>query len=125
VWSDGTNQTVNASPATRSVSPAATTIYTITSLNDGHCTANAGDRTGSATVTVLPPPTLSITSDFANTNVVLSWFVISPFNLQVTTNLTDSGASWTVLTNSLQGVTSSFTNPIGMGGSQFFRLQTP
>ncbi len=51
-WSDGVNQTgVAASPAMRTVSPSALTTYTVTSLTDVNCTAQAGDRTGSATVT--------------------------------------------------------------------------
>ncbi len=53
-WSDGTNQNgVASSPAQRSVSPSATTTYTVTALSDANCTAEAGDRTGSAVVTVL------------------------------------------------------------------------
>ena len=62
-WSDGTNQNgVASSPATRSVSPSATTTYTVTALSDAHCTAQAGDRTGSAVVTVTATvtPTVSV-----------------------------------------------------------------
>src|SRR5260221_375369 len=52
-WSDGVTQSgVSASPATRSVSPSTTTTYTVTALSDANCTAQAGDRTGSAVVTV-------------------------------------------------------------------------
>ena len=52
-WSDGVTQTsVASSPATRMVSPTALTVYTVTNLTDANCTAQAGDRTGSATVTV-------------------------------------------------------------------------
>ena len=56
-WSDGTQQDgVAVSPATRSVSPASTTVYTVTALHDTRCTANPGDLTGSATVTVDAKP---------------------------------------------------------------------
>jgi hypothetical protein len=43
---------VATSPATRSVSPSSTTTYTITALTDAYRTAQAGDLTGSAAVTV-------------------------------------------------------------------------
>ena len=59
-WSDGAVQSgVASSPAVRSVSPAATTVYTVTALADAHC---AGTASGSATVTVgdpVPTPTLT------------------------------------------------------------------
>ena len=52
-WSDAVVQNgVASSPATRSVSPSTTTTYTVTALTDANCTAQAGDRTGSAVVTV-------------------------------------------------------------------------
>ena len=50
-----------------SVNPSATTTYTIATLADGTCTAQAADMTGSAVVTVNPRPTavLSGTERFA------------------------------------------------------------
>jgi uncharacterized repeat protein (TIGR01451 family) len=55
-WSDGVTQMgVVASPATRTVAPATTTIYTVTSVKDATGCTNPG--TGSATVTVTNPPT--------------------------------------------------------------------
>jgi hypothetical protein len=60
-WSDGSNQNaVAASPAIRSVSPSTTTIYTVTALTDANCAAQAGDRTGSAVVTVNVRPTSAV-----------------------------------------------------------------
>jgi autotransporter-associated beta strand protein len=57
-WSDAVTQLgVLSSPATRSVSPASTTTYTVTALVDANCTALPGDLTGSATVSVNPRPT--------------------------------------------------------------------
>jgi hypothetical protein len=61
-WSDGTNTfTVpnwGANVYTTSVSPAATTTYTLTSLTDGH--ACTGTLSGSAVVTINTPPALTI-----------------------------------------------------------------
>ena len=48
-WSDGVVQSAGASPATRTVSPASTTTYTVTAVLDAHC---AGSGAGSADVTV-------------------------------------------------------------------------
>ena len=58
VWSDGVLQTgVAASPATRAVSPAVTTVYTVTQVNDSLC---YGVASGSATVTLKPFPTATL-----------------------------------------------------------------
>ena len=60
-WSDGFVQSaVVASPATRTVSPVTTTIYTVTSVADVNC---SGAGTGSATVTVgtpIDPPVVTV-----------------------------------------------------------------
>lgn len=53
-WSDGIVQTgLATSPATRAISPASTTIYTVTAVSDA---AGPGTASGSATITVNPLP---------------------------------------------------------------------
>jgi gliding motility-associated-like protein len=64
---NGTPFVVNnilTSPYSISVSPTETTTYLVTSLSDANCTAEAGDISGSAVVTVnaIPSVTLSISS---------------------------------------------------------------
>ncbi|HYH08508.1 MAG TPA: hypothetical protein VEK11_15740, partial [Thermoanaerobaculia bacterium] len=57
-WSDGFVQNgVTASPATRIVSPSATTTYSVTAVSDAHC---AGTATGTAKITVNPKPVAGI-----------------------------------------------------------------
>ena len=51
-WSDGLVQSSSGSPATRTVSPSATTVYTVTAVNDANC---SGPATGAAAVTVGQP----------------------------------------------------------------------
>ncbi|MEI2748137.1 MAG: GEVED domain-containing protein [Ferruginibacter sp.] len=58
--SDGSNTsgTTSSNPATVTVTPGSATpgviTYTVSSLSDDNCAANAGDLTGSATVTINP-----------------------------------------------------------------------
>jgi hypothetical protein len=60
-WSDGVTQNnVAASPASRTVSPTSTTVYTVTAVSDANC---SGSASGSATVTVNPNPTVTVTVD--------------------------------------------------------------
>ncbi len=47
------------------VSPASTSVYQITALHDSYCTASPADLTTSATVTVNPLPTATISGDAA------------------------------------------------------------
>lgn len=58
LWSDGVLQSgLTTSPATRSVSPSQTTVYTVTAVADE---SGAGTSSGAATVTVNPVPTTPV-----------------------------------------------------------------
>jgi hypothetical protein len=75
-WSDNISQTVQTSPAQRSVSPSCTTNYTVTAISDATCT---GTSSGTAVITVTPvlPGTpanlVAIASAGAAFTVSLSW----------------------------------------------------
>ncbi|MEY3738420.1 MAG: hypothetical protein RL544_1198, partial [Bacteroidota bacterium] len=62
-YSDGSTTsapiTANASPYTFSVSLSTSKTYTVESLTDAKCASVAGDRTGSAIITVNPLPSIS------------------------------------------------------------------
>ncbi|UEG48924.1 hypothetical protein LK994_09770 [Ferruginibacter lapsinanis] len=55
--SNGTAFSGSTSPLSVNVSPTTTTTYTISTLLDANCTAQAADKTGSAVITVTPLPT--------------------------------------------------------------------
>jgi len=57
-WSDGVTQSTSASSVTRTVSPASTTVYTVTQISDASC-AN-GTSTGSATATRVAAPSAQV-----------------------------------------------------------------
>ena len=60
IWSDNVTQTINSgTTATRSVSPSATTIYTMTSVSDAGGCSRAGSGSAAVTVKTLPTATVS------------------------------------------------------------------
>ncbi len=56
---DGPVVTNTNNPEIITVNPTSTTTYTVTSLSNAHCSAEAADMTGSATITVNPLPELT------------------------------------------------------------------
>ncbi|MGE5428403.1 MAG: PKD-like domain-containing protein, partial [Methylococcaceae bacterium] len=56
---NGTEVTATGNPEKLTVSPGTNTTYTITSLKDNNCVAQASDMTGSAAITVVPLPQLT------------------------------------------------------------------
>ncbi len=98
-WSDGTHQNgVSSSPATRSVSPSSTTTYTVTALTDANCTAQAGDLTGSAVVTVNSRPTAVVSGTATicqgnSTTIQAALTGASPWTVTWSDGHVDSGVS--------------------------------
>jgi formylglycine-generating enzyme required for sulfatase activity len=57
-WSDGeTQNNITSSPATRTVSPSATTAYSVTHVSDANCT---GVASGSAVITIVQEVTVTL-----------------------------------------------------------------
>jgi len=99
----GTNTVVaNASPYILSVSPSATSTYSVVALTDA-TTCSAVSMTGTATVTVNPRPTAILSIDGAttlcnggSTDLRFSFTGLGPWNLTYTAN----GVPQSVTTNS-------------------------
>ena len=115
-WSDSFTQNgVAASPATRSVSPGSTTTYTVTALTDANCTAQAGDRTGSAAVTVNTAPAITTQPQgqtvSAGANVTFT--VTATGTAPLTYQWRKGGANISGATSSSYSITSTTTNDSG------------
>jgi hypothetical protein len=124
-WSDGSNQNaVATSPATRSVSPSTNTTYTVTALSDANCTAQPGDRTGSAVVTVnvcLAPVTITAIS---GTTISYTGGAGSRFILLKSADISAALGSWSrQATNNV--TPGSFTIPaVGTGSPVFYAVKS-
>ena len=114
IWSDGTNQNgVVASPATRNVSPSATTTYTVTNLTDANCTAQAADQTGSTVVTVSARPTSVVNGSAAicndgSTTIAAVLTGTGPWNVSWSDGINQNGV---VASPATRSVSPSATRP--------------
>jgi chitodextrinase len=85
---------VNASPATRTVSPSATTTYTVTSISDTSC---SGTASGSATVTIRPPaPTGLVATATSTSQVALGWSAVAAVDHYEVTRSANNNAYVTI-----------------------------
>jgi hypothetical protein len=103
--SDGTAFSGTAPTITINVSPTATTTYTINTLTNGTCSSIAADKTGSATITVNNPVSIT-TQPTASQAVCLSF----PASLSVAANGTGLTYQWYLGTTPIAGATSSTYN---------------
>ncbi|HEX7139109.1 MAG TPA: hypothetical protein VF219_14740 [Vicinamibacterales bacterium] len=100
-WSDGVIQNgVAASPATRLVSPGATTVYTVTAVSDANCSRSGS---GSATVTVTPTISAGGPTTFC-----------SPGSVTLTSN-SATGNQWNLNGNPINGATGTIYNATATG----------
>lgn len=128
---NGTTYDLVTSPGNISVSPTATTNYTISSVTAGGCT-NTGGGSGVATVTVVPDPQATISGDTAICTGRTAGLMVSltsgtpPFSVVVngkTYDLASSPATITVhpvdtTTYTISSVSAGgCTNPAGGSGS--------
>ncbi len=104
--SDGTTFSGTAPSISVNVTPSSTTTYTITSLSDANCSSNAGDLSGSATVTVNPLVTPSVTIAEAPSNSICAGDNVT-FTATPTNGGTSPSYAWTV--NGVSAGTNSAT----------------
>jgi hypothetical protein len=124
-YSDGSNTYTETSSNTSfaiSVTPATTTTYTLTGMVDALCTSLSIDLTGSATVTVNPRPTATLSvpatticdGTVQNLNVALTG--TPPYNFDIY-----DGVSYTSYTNIM---TNSFNIPLNISASTTYSISS-
>jgi hypothetical protein len=100
-WSDSVTQTISSgTTAARTVSPAASTTYTVTSLSDANC---IGNTSGSATATRRNPPTATVSGtatycEGTTTTITATLTGVAPFSVTWSDGVTQSIASGTTAT---------------------------
>jgi uncharacterized repeat protein (TIGR03803 family) len=114
-WADGFVQSgIGSNPATRSVSPSTTTTYSVSSVTDTKC---VGFVSGSAKVTVTPPPSASIAAPASACSGATG----------LTASVPDAGAgatyAWSITNGTITGGASARTVTFTAGASGAVHLQ--
>ena len=112
--SNGATFSGSTSPITVSVTPTSTTVYTIATLIDASSSAQAGDLTGSATVTVYPRPTGAITGNAticngSSTNLSIAVTGNGPWSGTLSDGSSFSGSTSPIVTGVSPSATTTYT----------------
>lgn len=113
--SNGTAFSGSTNPITLGVSPASITTYSIATLTDAYCTATAGDKTGTATITVNTVPAISSQPASATKCVAQSQtFSVTATGTMLTYQWRKAGVNITGATSSTYTIASVTTGDAGL-----------
>ena len=113
--SNGTAFSGSTNPITLGVSPASITTYSIATLTDAYCTATAGDKTGTATITVNTVPAISSQPASATKCVAQpQTFSVTATGTMVTYQWRKAGVNITGATSSAYTIASVTTGDAGL-----------
>jgi hypothetical protein len=113
IWSDNVTQTINSgTTASRTVTPSATTTYSVTAVTDANC---GGTASGNAAVTVKPVPTASVSGGGticpgASATITATLTGTAPFSVIWSDNVTQTINSGTTATRTVSpAATTTYT----------------